>query len=386
MKTKKARLPASQGSILAYSLIILAMMTIIAVSLSTTSAISKKSAGSTNSSTQSLQTADSAVQLTKQTIGKDPLKPIKDAFEPCDLSTGVAQVTETISGSGSYKLSLYADQAGNVPIVDCTEPANSIQSVKAVATDNKTVRAVFASTVGPCGSISSKCGVMCSYFGDIYSTVDIEGQCWFAENVRTTKKPDGSPITEGIWCYDQDVDGNGGSCGSPWGRLYSWATIMNYDTSCNYQVCNSTNDQTRGICPPNWHVPSDENWMTLEHNLGMCNSPAGTGKCTNDEGPNRGVDVSPLTVAEQLQQGDFKAISVGNYGDYTPPAPLSFDDRVGDGGQNNFCIWSSTENNTNPETLTVHRDMYYMYGDDSLGVSRGTNPKEDGASLRCMHD
>jgi len=58
LSKRKVCLSTRQGSILAYSLIILAMMLAIATSLSVSTIIEKKSASSTEFSVQSLQTAD----------------------------------------------------------------------------------------------------------------------------------------------------------------------------------------------------------------------------------------------------------------------------------------------------------------------------------------
>jgi uncharacterized protein (TIGR02145 family) len=66
-----------------------------------------------------------------------------------------------------------------------------------------------------------------------------------------------------------------------WGALYSWETAMMRDgkyagaagtsttwpgdgTLCSGVICtNNMNQGGRGICPPNWHVPTDAEWGTL---------------------------------------------------------------------------------------------------------------------------
>lgn len=92
------------------------------------------------------------------------------------------------------------------------------------------------------------CGDYCTYNDDIYATVQIGTQCWFAENLRTTKKPDGvTDISATAYC-------NPAGCGSPWGRLYPWATAMN-----NAAAASAVGAKIQGICPAGWHIPSDYN-------------------------------------------------------------------------------------------------------------------------------
>ena len=98
--------------------------------------------------------------------------------------------------------------------------------------------------------------------GTAYKTVKIGVQEWMAENLKTTKYKNGDDIitsmpfdkdlTEDVkpkfqWAYDaQDylvVD---------YGRLYTWYII----------------EDSRGVCPAGWHVPTKQDWSILSLNLG----------------------------------------------------------------------------------------------------------------------
>jgi uncharacterized protein (TIGR02145 family) len=96
--------------------------------------------------------------------------------------------------------------------------------------------------------------------GNLYSTVNIGSQVWMAENFRATKFNDGTPIanitdnTEWLnlsgaaYCwYNNDI-----SYKPTLGALYSWYTITEGD-----------------LCPSGWHVPTDEEYNTLELYLGL---------------------------------------------------------------------------------------------------------------------
>ncbi len=88
--------------------------------------------------------------------------------------------------------------------------------------------------------------------GNVYPTVTIGTQTWMAENLNTTHAPKGSKITR--YCYDDKI-----GCGQGYGGFYTWNTAMN----------DSTKDGAQGICPDGWHVPSDEEWTTLENKVGL---------------------------------------------------------------------------------------------------------------------
>jgi uncharacterized protein (TIGR02145 family) len=65
-----------------------------------------------------------------------------------------------------------------------------------------------------------------------------------------------------------------------YGRLYDWATAMALPSSCNSADCSGqVNAMHRGVCPSDWHLPSDAEWATLvsyvENDKG-CSGCAGT--------------------------------------------------------------------------------------------------------------
>lgn len=95
--------------------------------------------------------------------------------------------------------------------------------------------------------------------GNIYHTVIIGNQIWLAEDLKTTKYNDGTPIplvtgnagwinlsTPGYCLYDNDITNR-----ETYGALYNWFAL-----------------QTGKLCPTGWHVPSDEEWTVLTDFLG----------------------------------------------------------------------------------------------------------------------
>ena len=84
-----------------------------------------------------------------------------------------------------------------------------------------------------------------------YNTVQIGGQCWTAQNLRTTT-----------------INGYGNVYTNPaadvetYGRYYDWAAVMQGATSSD-----ANPSGVQGICPTGWHVPSDAEWTQLINNV-----------------------------------------------------------------------------------------------------------------------
>jgi uncharacterized protein (TIGR02145 family) len=92
------------------------------------------------------------------------------------------------------------------------------------------------------------------YEGQLYNTIQIFSQCWLKENLNVgTMIPGGQEMTDNDtiekYCYNNEPD----SC-TKYGGLYQWDEMMQY----------TTQQGTQGICPPGWHIPTDEEWKVLE--------------------------------------------------------------------------------------------------------------------------
>jgi uncharacterized protein (TIGR02145 family) len=93
--------------------------------------------------------------------------------------------------------------------------------------------------------------------GNIYKTVVIGTQIWMAENLNYA--------TGSSRCYNE-LESN---C-NIYGRLYDWATAMDFDESCNSNFCSSYIEaKHRGICPEGWHIPSHAEWDVLSNFIGI---------------------------------------------------------------------------------------------------------------------
>lgn len=134
-----------QGSILAYSLVVISVMIAIAGTLSVVAIVEKKGASGTEFSMQSLQTADSGVQLAlkKLSIGSGQIASI---FTCADGKVTGNDVGPTGS---SYELTFF-NTAGDP--LGCTANKDEIANIKSVGTYNNTVRAVNVAVAATAGT------------------------------------------------------------------------------------------------------------------------------------------------------------------------------------------------------------------------------------------
>lgn len=109
----------------------------------------------------------------------------------------------------------------------------------------------------PCPNVP----MVTDYDGNIYNTILIGQQCWMKENMRTTHyhngtaiaAGNGNPATEEVSYF---ISGN--SDVTMYGYLYSKAA-MNHSTN----ISDSASMVIQGVCPPGWHIPSNDEFIQL---------------------------------------------------------------------------------------------------------------------------
>ena len=87
----------------------------------------------------------------------------------------------------------------------------------------------------------------------VYNTVQIGEQCWMSENLNIGEMINGdlNMTDNGViekYCYENNTT----NC-DKYGGLYQWNEIMEYTITPG----------TQGICPAEWHLPTDEEWTHL---------------------------------------------------------------------------------------------------------------------------
>ncbi len=184
--------------------------------------------------------------------------------------------------------------------------------------------------------------------------VTIGQQVWMTENLNVSTFRNGDPITEvkndeewniaddkgePAWCYYDNNAANG----TKYGKLYNWYAV----------------NDSRGLAPQGYHIPTDAEWTKLTDYLGGEDIAGKKMKCSsgwinNGNGTNSS-GFSGLPGGFRNFSGEF--YSIGKFG----------------------CWWSSTE--------------LFLYGARGLYLSsrignviKDYSIKAEGLSVRCLRD
>ena len=212
----------------------------------------------------------------------------------------------------------------------------------------------FSTTaIAPCGGLDSITDVD----GNVYTLVEIGNQCWFGENLKTTKFDDGSEIpyvtNQTAWNsattparrYPNNSDV---TLGNAIGLLYNWYTV----------------EDQRLLCPVGWHVPSDTEFVELVNYLGGELVAGGKLKMAGTE-----YWQSPNTGATN---------SIGFNG--LPGGAIRPLDGFVWTFQNGFWWTTSLSDEAQPDPIWWR--VYYNSGE----MFTGNNSRQWGMSVRCIKD
>ena len=207
---------------------------------------------------------------------------------------------------------------------------------------------LFITACGPSSSKTDEGSTTAT--SDAETEASIGKQVWTTKNLDVTKYRNGDAIPQvqdknawaklktGAWCYFENNTANG----TTYGKLYNWFAV----------------NDTRGLAPKGYHMPTDAEWTILTDNLG---EEAGTKMKSTSGWDNNGNGTNTsgfagLPGGYRNDDGDFSFIGAG-------------------GGW-----WSSSESNT---SYAWYRSLYNASGD----VARyyGVN-KQSGFSVRCLRD
>ena len=212
-----------------------------------------------------------------------------------------------------------------------------------------------------CALFFSDCGDPVSYQGYDYATVLIGDQCWFAENLRSENYKNGDAIPSNLsnseWSSTTSgattVYGEFASYLEIHGRLYNWYAV----------------DDTRGLCPSDWHVPTDGDWMVMEMSLGMSESEANsTGYRGTDQGSQMKTTYGWISGGNGTNSSGFSAL---------PGGIRYHSGGFSDGGWRGFW-WSSSPNGGNAWNRLMNAS--------NENVNRYSHARRYGFSVRCVRD
>jgi uncharacterized protein (TIGR02145 family) len=208
------------------------------------------------------------------------------------------------------------------------------------------------------GTSSFSCGdtLFDSRDGQSYPTVLIGTQCWMARNLNAGTRVNGfvgvqqDNGTIEKYCFNN----NSADC-DEYGGLYIWNEAMQY----------TTQEGTQGICPYEWHLPTDQEFNLLETFLGGSDVAGGKMKETGTVHWN-----TPNTDA--TNESGFTGLGSGFF---IPSSNFVAQKWIGK-------FWSSSHIDANS---SWSRALYY----DSASVTRSSVLSaymSEGLSIRCVLD
>lgn len=206
-----------------------------------------------------------------------------------------------------------------------------------------------------------------SYGGQVYNTVQISSQCWMKENLNIGDMINGNVemSDDGMiekYCYNDESD----SCNSM-GGLYLWDEMMQYTIGQGIQ----------GICPPGWHLPTDDEWKVLE---GVTDTHYGVGDPEWDISQYyRGFDVGDRLKATSGWE------NAGNGSDVMGFSALPGGIRWRE-GPNYFNTWGEFGNWWSSSSYSNFSAWIHSLGHDSQESHRMPSGKDLGYSVRCLKD
>lgn len=202
--------------------------------------------------------------------------------------------------------------------------------------------------------------------GNVYQTIQIGNQWWMAENLRTSQYSNGDEIPTGLegqqWEYATAgayaIYNNDDANNTTYGKVYNWLAV----------------NDARGICPAGWSVPSDDDWKTLEMELGMTQAQAdGAGLRGTDQGgqlKSTGTELWNAPNTGATNSSEFTALPGGakSYpGEYILQNSWGY-------------FWTSTY-----QTID-YSSWYRVLQNNSQQVFRYYNDQRTGMSIRCVKD
>ena len=211
---------------------------------------------------------------------------------------------------------------------------------------------------GTTGLPDEYCDPVTDIDGNEYETIVIGDQVWMAKNLKVTHYGNGDEIPTGFtnseWSQLNDTEmgafaiyNDDPANAEIYGNLYNWYSV----------------NDSRGVCPEGFHIPSDEEWTIL---AGFLGGSAGSQLAGNADLWNSGVLVDNPAFGTSgflaLPGGD-RTGHIGNYNHM---------------GYNGY-FWSSTAGNS---SHAWNRVLDYYNSE----VYRNDDYLRYGFSIRCLED
>lgn len=216
-------------------------------------------------------------------------------------------------------------------------------------------------------------GTMTDIDGNLYKTIQIGNQEWMAENLKTTRCSDGTPIplvadsaawgalaTPGYCWYNNDT----AHYGNTYGAIYNWHAV-----------------NTGNLAPAGWHVPDTTDWNILENYL-VANGYNWDGT-TDSNRVAKSMAIDSFYWSFYETQGTVSCdVSTNNRSGLSAlPGGIrtAYGEYIEIGSR--ACWWTSSAMPSDASGALCF-NIYY----DGVGLDRSGGSKKCGTSIRCVKD
>jgi len=203
-----------------------------------------------------------------------------------------------------------------------------------------------------------------NYNGYTYELVEVNGKCWFAENLLTTQFNNGDPLSEETNIFNWTSNNDNLNYIETWpyteiqghnGLLYSGNVIMD----------------ERNICPSGWHVSTDLDWLEIEELIGVSENEI------NIYGYNRGAGKRGILCSNDFYGTDSLGLNIKSTGFIGDCAVSEFYE----GDALVSVYWTSTT--WQGDNYLIDRDFTNIFANT---IGRIRSHKSYGKSVRCVKD
>lgn len=212
-------------------------------------------------------------------------------------------------------------------------------------------------------AVTKEFGTISDVDGNTYKTVKIGNQWWMAENLKVTKFRNGTTINQS---QDPILWQN---------KTAAYCIYENNKTApgylYNYYAVNDSNQ----LAPLGWHIPTDEEWKTLETFLGMSSSET---DLVNWRGSGQGDKLKIEAPQGWIVYNNIWGTNESGFSALAGSCRL-FNGVYGNPGLNNNGFWWSSSEN---KTEAWYRHLDYK----TVNVFRYFGSKNYGFSVRCIKD
>ncbi len=199
--------------------------------------------------------------------------------------------------------------------------------------------------------------------GREYKTVKIGNQWWMAENLAVTRFNDSTALNF------VDISSSDSAWANASGAVYTSLNNGQYGFLYNFAVV----ENTKNIAPEGWHVPTDEEWLMLEKEIGMSSEET---QLLGWRGTNEANKLAALSSIGW--PANFPLFGLDEYGFNAKPGGCrSFSGEIN--LQGNIAFWWSASTDGN--------EAWYRYIDaNQTRIFRQHTYKGYGMNIRCIKD